>query len=55
MATEGTEDTEEREDEGILVLCDRVREIAFALHTSLRHALLINFGSARIQFKKLVL
>jgi len=37
MATEGTRDTEKMEEEGILALCDRVREIAFGLHTYLRH------------------
>ncbi len=37
MATVGTRDTEKMGDQGILALCDRVREIAFGLHTYLRH------------------
>jgi len=37
MATQGTEDTEVSQDEDILALCDRVRQIAFGLHTHLRY------------------
>lgn len=37
MATEGTKDTEVKMTEDILALCDRVRQIAFDLHTYLRH------------------
>ena len=37
MATKSTKDTEVKSDEDILALCDRVRQIAFDLHTYLRH------------------
>ncbi len=37
MATEVTQDTEGMREEGILDLCDRVRQVAFGLHTYLRH------------------
>ncbi len=37
MTTKGTKDTEVKNDEDILALCDRIRQISFDLHTYLRH------------------
>ena len=37
MATKSTKDTEVKDDEDILVLCDQVRQISFDLHMYLRH------------------
>ena len=37
MTTEGIRRTEEAGDQEILALCDSVREMAFGLHTYLRH------------------
>jgi len=37
MATKGTEGTNNEQNDDILILCDRIRQVAFNLHTFLRH------------------
>jgi hypothetical protein len=39
----------------IFQLCDQVRETAFALHCYLKHGLLINFGSGKLEVRKYIL
>ena len=37
MATKGTEGTNNEQNDDILILCDRIHQVAFNLHTFLRH------------------